>query len=83
MLWFFERNDESLKIETRYDNDSSEFVAIVRYPDGHEQTTRFTEADEYGVWLEMFERSLEQEHWTRHSGGPVVLPEGWPNNRLP
>jgi len=79
MLWFFERHDESLTIDTRYDNDTSEFVAIVRYSDGREQTKRFSEADEYGLWLDMLERSLEQEHWTRHTGGPVVLPDGWPN----
>jgi hypothetical protein len=27
MRWFFERNEESLKLETRYDNDTSEYVA--------------------------------------------------------
>ena len=26
MLWFCERDDESLKLETRYDNDTSECV---------------------------------------------------------
>ena len=36
MLWFFDREDESLRIETRYDNERSEFVAIVTYPDGSE-----------------------------------------------
>ena len=30
-------------------------------------------------WLEMFERRLEQEHWTRPTGGPFVLPDGWPD----
>ena len=38
MLWFFEREKESLRVETRYDNDTSEFVTVVRYPDGHEHT---------------------------------------------
>jgi hypothetical protein len=52
MLWFFERDDESLKLETRYDNDTSEFVVIVRHPDGREHTERSTDGDEYGAWLE-------------------------------
>ena len=38
MLWFFERDDESLKLETRCDNDTSESVVIVRHPDGREHT---------------------------------------------
>ena len=42
MLWFFDREDESLRLETRYDNDRSEFVAVVRYPDGRERSERFS-----------------------------------------
>lgn len=45
MLWFFERDDEFLKLETRYDNDTSEFVVIVRYPDGHQRSERFPDGD--------------------------------------
>ena len=82
MVWFFERSDESLKLETRYDNDTSEFVAIIRYPDGHEHTERFTESKEFRSWLVTFERDLETQHWTRHGGGPVFLPDGWPDKRL-
>lgn len=82
MLWFFERNEEALKIETRYDNDTSEYVVIVRYPDGHEQTERFNEAEECRSWLVTFERNLETQHWTLQGGGPVFLPDGWPNRRL-
>ncbi len=81
MLWFFERNDESLKIETRYDNDTSEYVVIVRYPDGHEQAERFTNGNEFGRWLKTFERNLELQQWTRHGAGPVFLPDGWPDKR--
>ena len=43
MLWFLERDDESLKLETRYDNDTSEFVVIVRHLDGRERTEQFTD----------------------------------------
>jgi len=58
MLWFFERDDESLKLETRYDNDTSEFVVIVRYPNGHEHSERFTDGDKCRLWLEAFEQNL-------------------------
>lgn len=81
MLWFFERDDESLRLETRYDNDTSEFVVIVRHPDGREETERFSDGNEYRAWLDTFERSLEHQHWTR-PGGPVIMPDGWPNKRL-
>ena len=40
MLWFFDREDESLRRETRYDTDRSEFVAGVTHPDGSERMER-------------------------------------------
>lgn len=73
MLWFFERNDESLKLETRYDNDTSELVAIVRYPDGREQTERFTELAACRKWLVDLENALEGEMDTQR---PAGLPAG-------
>ena len=44
VLWSFERNDKSLRLEMRHDYDTSEFVVIVKGPDGRERTERFTTA---------------------------------------
>ena len=82
MLWLFERDEESLKLETRYDNDRSEFMAFIRYPDGHEHTERFSDAEAFRSWLVAFEGDLETQRWTLHGSGPVFLPHGWPATRL-
>lgn len=79
MLWWFGRNEESLRLETRYDNETAEFVAIVRHPDGREQVERFTEADDFRSWLVAFERDLESQSWTGRA--PLILSDGWPNKR--
>lgn len=81
MLWFFEREEQSLRLETRYDNDTSEFVAVVHYPDGREHTERFIALDEFRTWLLTFESSLDAQRWTNQSG-PIILPYGWPNKQL-
>jgi hypothetical protein len=81
MLWFFDREDESLRLETRYDNDRAEFVVIVYYPDGQEHHKRFIDVDAFRQWLELFERNLEIQHWIGRSG-PVILPYGWPDRPL-
>jgi hypothetical protein len=47
MLWFFDRQDQSLRLDTHYDNDTSEFVATVLYPDGRTQRQRFTAIQEF------------------------------------
>jgi hypothetical protein len=80
-LWFFDRDNESLRLETRYDNDTHEFVAVVHYPDGQELHRRFKEGDAFRVWLQAFERALGVKRW-RGRGGPIVLPYGWPNQPL-
>ena len=82
VLWFFERKDESLKLETRYDNDTAEFVVFVRYPDGREHSERFIDRDKFRQWLEAFEQNLAVQHWSGKDG-PLILPYGWPNKRLP
>lgn len=81
MIWFFDREDESLRVDTRYDNDTSEFVVIVRYPDGREQTNRFTKVNEFRARLEELQQTFEADHWVNR-GGPIFLPTGWPDKPL-
>jgi hypothetical protein len=80
MLWFFERNQQSLHLETTYDNDTSEIVVVVHWPDGREQTERFTDFEACQTRLRTLEEELEEARW-RRTGPPVVLKEGWPNRR--
>jgi hypothetical protein len=81
MLWFFDRADESLRLETRYDNDTSEFVVVVSYADGSQLAERFSALEDFRSWLVAFERILQEQQWTGRTG-PVILPYGWPNKRL-
>jgi hypothetical protein len=81
MLWFFDHRDATLIIETRYDNDTSEFVATVRYPNDREHIERFSDSEEFRRWLKAFEQTLGRQHWIAR-GGPIILPYGWPDKRL-
>jgi hypothetical protein len=80
MVWFFARCDQTLQIETRYDNDTSEYVGIIRHPDGHQEVQRFTDPQAYGDWLGACERGLLSDRWKRD--GVEILLNGWPNRRL-
>jgi hypothetical protein len=44
MLWFYTRNRDSLRVETRYDTQTLEYVGILTHPDGREDTRRFATA---------------------------------------
>lgn len=83
MLWFFERATQKVSLETRYDNDRGEYVAIVIDADGHETTERFPDPDTFRRWLIAWETAIKDDRWRPTSGSPVVLPDGWPDRRPP
>ena len=77
MIWFYRRGGEAFRIETRFDNDTAEYVAVLHHPDGTTESKRFKEAVEYREYLVKVERRLESDCWNR-SGGPEFLRDGWP-----
>jgi hypothetical protein len=80
MLWLYERDNESIRLETRYDNDARGYVVVVHYPDGRELIERFRNSEACREWLLSLENNLDDGHWTRR-GPPIILPEGWPTRK--
>ena len=77
MIWLYERDNESIRLETRYDNDTREYVVVVHYPDGRQLTERFPNPEACREWLLSLENNLDAEDWVRR-GPPMILPDGWP-----
>jgi hypothetical protein len=75
MLWIYERADQTLRIETRFDNTSEEYLLIVRSPDGTEQAERFADSVSFKLRLESLEQQLGAEEW--QSRGVRMLRDGW------
>lgn len=78
MVWFFERSDNVLELETRYDNEKAEYVLEIRAQDVASQTERFTTAEAFRTRLVALESGLSGQRW-RRKGPPVLLPDGWPD----
>jgi hypothetical protein len=82
MVWFWTRDTDELEVETRYDNETSEFVVnVVSRKDGRRDTERFKDIEAFRARLVLLERQLEAKNW-RNSGPPLFIPEGFPNRRL-
>jgi hypothetical protein len=78
MVWFYKRDRALLSLETRYDNKTAEYVAVVVYPDGRQQTKRFFTQEAFREWLMALEQQLQHEQWM--PDGPMhVLEDGWPH----
>ena len=76
MIWIFERGpEETLRLETRYDNDTTEFVLMIHGVNGGLQVERFKNAVTFQERLEVLETQLEADRWTQK--GPVFLHDGW------
>jgi len=82
MLWFYTRDRESLSLETRYDNETLEYVGILTHPDGRQETNRFSTAKTFRDWLVTLDRSLMARQWAQN-GAPHILPDGWPDKTPP
>jgi hypothetical protein len=76
MLWIFERGDETLHFETRYDNDTSSYMLIIHLFDGDRQIERFQDVLTFKNRLEALQKQLETERW-RATSSPVFLRDGW------
>jgi hypothetical protein len=76
MLWIFTRAGEIRRYETRFDNDTSEYVLVIHDQGVPAQTERFTTVLAFQRRLDALEQQLEREQWQR-TGAPVLLRDGW------
>lgn len=76
MIWLYERGTEALRLETRVDSVSGEYVLVVVWSDDRVETERFRDPAAFDTRLRQLERQLTAEHWTQ-AGSPTILSEGW------
>jgi hypothetical protein len=78
VLWFYADGRQTIRIETRYDNSSSEYVLVVHWSVNHRQEERFATATLFRQRLIEIETQVDAEGW-RKQGPPLLLPDGWPD----
>ena len=76
MVWFFARGQSQVRLETRYDNASREYVLEVAWPDRPSETERFGDLEAFRARVVILEEQLAAEHWAQ-VGSPEILPHGW------
>ena len=78
MLWFYSQDDSALRIETRYDNRTSEYVLVVHWSADRRQEERFATAARFRHRVRELDAQVNADGW-RKDGPPVILPGGWPD----
>jgi hypothetical protein len=77
MLWFYSQDRLAIRIETRYDNRTAEYVLVVHWSADHRQEERFATAILFRKRLLELEMQVNDEGW-RKDGPPLILRDGWP-----
>ena len=76
MVWFYERSGGSLRIETRFDSTTKEYILQVEWPGRPTVIDRFSNAPAFKKRVLALERELKTEEW-KQTGTPEILPHGW------
>jgi len=76
MVWLYERKGGSLRVETRFDAATDEYVLEVTWPGRAAESERFTSLDAFRSRVLALESELEAARWTQ-VGSPEILPHGW------
>jgi len=76
VIYIFERNSESLRLETRYLSDSKTYEIVWRRADGSVQRENFRGETSFRTRLDEIYSELEEDHW-RTIGPPHLLADGW------
>ena len=76
MIYIFEKDTESLRLETRYSADSKTYEIIWRRADGSSTRESFTGETSFRTRLDEIYTELEQEDW-KTIGPPHLLTDGW------
>ena len=76
MVWFFGRGNETVQIETRFDNVTREYVLEIAWADRAAETERFLLLPEFQARIAAVEQQLRAQSWAQ-VGGPEILTDGW------
>ena len=76
MIWFFARGNEAVRVETRFDNASGEYVLEIEWPNKPLEIERFRDHAAFEARVAGIEARLRTESWAQ-VGGPEILREGW------
>jgi len=74
MVWIFQRGDDLLRVETRRDRKSREFLLILRQSDGTELVDRFKSKGKFQKRLDDLERKLKANRWAASEAPGIPQP---------
>jgi hypothetical protein len=76
MIWFFGKGDEVVRLETRFEQVTNEYVLVTSWAQKPDETERFRDFAAFDLRIHALERQLQDARWTL-IGQPTLLKDGW------
>lgn len=76
MVWFYKWSHGTVRVETRQDSATNEFVLQIDWPGRPLAVERFRDARAFDTRIRALEGELEVEG-CEQLGSPEILPYGW------
>ena len=76
MIWLFERREEILRLETRFDAPAGLYVLEINWATQPAETEHYGDYDTFHNRLVALEQQLGADQWSQ-VGSPEILPSGW------
>jgi hypothetical protein len=76
MIWFFQRAGAEMRVVTRFDQTSGEYVVEVAWPGRDTAIERYTDYDAFNQRVQRLHKELMESRWIQH-GTPAIISDGW------
>jgi hypothetical protein len=77
MIWLFERGDEVVRLETRIDEATKEYVVAIAWADRPDAVERYGDLSLFRARILALESTLAAEHWSQTADSPTLLADVW------
>ena len=76
MVWFFQRAGLEMRIVTRFDRSSREYVVEVEWPNRPAAIERYADYEAFNSRVQKLQVELLESRWEPH-GMPALIADGW------
>jgi hypothetical protein len=76
VIWFYERPGQELRITTRFDNTTNEYVLSIEWPDRPPTTERYVNHLAFDRRVTRLQAELTSARW-QLTGAPTMTADGW------
>jgi hypothetical protein len=77
VIWLFERGEDVVRLETRIDPSTDEYLIDIVWANSAPAMERYKNHTAFTVRILELEKQLASEHWSQASDSPQLIAAAW------